>query len=124
MFILAVPHTRDCYEGRRDRSLGETQQKSDSGESGEVGRSSQAHANHTPDDHCHTNKFGEMQSTHQVDERILRDQLAYIKDGSAPGILLARHVQVGNEIENLYLVSARMFTKCWFPSKWHEHLRS
>lgn len=73
MFILAVPYTRDGDECRRYRTFGESQQKPDGGESREVVWSSQTHANSTPDDYCNADKFGKMQSAHQVHKRVLCD---------------------------------------------------
>jgi hypothetical protein len=50
--------------------------------------------------HCDSNKLGEVQSAHEVDAGVLRDQLADVEDGAAPGILGAGQVEVVNETKD------------------------
>jgi hypothetical protein len=40
-----------------------------------------------------------MEPRHEIDKGILRDQLADVEDGAAPGILITGHIQVGFEAE-------------------------
>lgn len=50
--------------------------------------------------HSHADELGQMKSRHQVDEGIFGHQLADVEDGRAPGVLVARHLEIGDETED------------------------
>ena len=60
-----------------------------------------------------------MQTTHEVDEGILGDELADVEDGRSPRILLAREAQIRDEAEDL-VVSAMVCSRDgWVDLRWH-----
>lgn len=95
MLIFLVPVRRDGDERRADSSFAESEQESNGSEACEIPRRCQAHTNAAPynadstirqrvglrrqvlDLHCDSDQLCQAQSTHEVDEWILRDQLTW-----------------------------------------------